>query len=514
MYKNRGAVRVNTSIILVFVLIFALPVLFLIRNYVGSNDIRSDASTTPGLTINNTTLTSTNGQKFIIKGVNMEYYRDNGCSYVTEYATKQASQIVEKYKSLGINAVRLNYKSSWLSQGSNLSAFLTMMQSLANNGIYVMPSDHSFTGKVLTGFETTSYPMFKAIVEGARSRGFEDYVIMNPYNEPYGGQTESTWANWIKTNQATLDYLRKTLGFNGIIVLDTKDWAGQFDKASLQTVMAYDANLLGGKKAVVFANHWYPNHDYSTRVKPTFDAANQIPLLIGEVGQINPGVTKVDEGYIKNVFANLISSGINNGHNGAFPWMWAWCDENNMTKDWDDEVNLSTYGQLIVDNYYSKVQSSSPLVTPSANPSATQKPSSTPLATIKPTPVTTGTPKPTIKPTATNAPSGSSTSTTSSKVVATVRIDDEWQQGYCATIVVKNSLTTAVSSWTVIYNLNQATINQKYNATFNLKGSVVTVIPNSSIKYLPANGTNDAVDYCATKTGANWRPSQVSVIYN
>lgn len=325
----------------------------------------------PKLTVSGTTVIKATGERFIFEGVNLEYFRDKGCSYVTEKAILQKNQIVQKYKDIGINAVRFNYRSSWLGESTNADEFISTMQLFAQNGIYVMPSDHSYTGKDLAGFETTSFPLFKKIVEGARARGFEDYLIINPYNEPYGADSTSTWPNWLASNKKTLDYLRRDLGFKGVVVLDTKGWASSFDIPSLKEMVTYDAGLLG-KANLVFSNHWYPNHDYTSRVKPTLDAANQVPVLIGELGRINPGSTGVVDSYPRDLVRNVVGTGINNGHNGIFPWMWAWCDANNMTAAWDDLVNLSSYGQMYVDEYFSKVNGgSAPTLVPSSTPAPT-----------------------------------------------------------------------------------------------------------------------------------------------
>ncbi len=294
-----------------------------------------------------------NGQRFIVSGTNIDFYRDSGCARVTESHWTRRVQVVNRWKQLGINAVRFNYYSPWLGRNqSNIDQFLDHMQLAAQNGIYTMPSDHFYTGLPLLGIEATSFPLFRAIVEGARSRGFEDYLIMNPYNEPYGIGSPNSCEHWQQTSRATLDYLRNELGFYGLVVLDTRQWATQFEPGCLQAVLDYDASLRGGTPNVVFSNHWYPNISYNNYVRPTIDNTT-FPLLIGEIGQINPGNTPLDPGYVEQILDAVINTGIPNGHNGVFPWIWNWCDINTMTEG--DFVTLTDYGEIIEDQYYSRV---------------------------------------------------------------------------------------------------------------------------------------------------------------
>ena len=48
----------------------------------------------------------------------------------------------------------------------------------------------------------------------------------------------------------------------------------------------------------------------------------------------------------------MISTGIPNGLNGFFPWIWWWTDGNQMT---DDGLNLNATGNELVSHYYSHV---------------------------------------------------------------------------------------------------------------------------------------------------------------
>lgn len=275
-------------------------------------------------------------------------FRDyQGCGYITDGQYSAKTAVVAKIKSLGVNAVRMNYDQSNLSNSGNFTKFMDMMQAFAAQGIYVMPSDHAYTGNSLSG-RASAYPLFNQIVTNARSRGFENMLIMNPYNEP---GPDDSWAQWVTYNKDTVNYLRTTTGFKGLIVLDGLSWAADFNTASYQQMMTYDAGLLGGTSKIMFSNHWYPNIGMGS-VTNSINNSNIVPVVIGELGQINPGSSPLTPQYVKDVFSAVLNGGTAKGHNGIFNWIWNWCDENSMTND--DFTTLNTFGNLVNTNYLAK----------------------------------------------------------------------------------------------------------------------------------------------------------------
>jgi len=311
----------------------------------GGTGGTTGGTTGTALTLSGTALMQ-GSTRFVFKGVNLEYFRDPGGASISNSEVPIASQIVAKMKAAGINAVRLDYSPGFVNQGSNMANYEAMMKLLATNGIYVMPCDHSYTGKDISGYTTTSFPDFKTIIDYAAQQGITNYLIMNPYNEPYSSDNASSWN---AANEATLQYFRSTLGFKGVVVLDTTAWATTDNTSSFQTLTSYDASLLGGKANVIFSNHLYPNYNYQTPI----NLAKQYPMVFGEVGNTLSGsYSSSGASYVNTVFQSLISTGIPNGHNGAFPWVWWWTDGNQMT---NDGLTLNTFGQQIVTNYYNKV---------------------------------------------------------------------------------------------------------------------------------------------------------------
>lgn len=355
-----------------------------------------------GLRVQGVTLVNASGTRFVIAGLNMEMYRDyaNGCGWVTDGTYAVRGVMADKVKALKVNAVRLNYAYRFLAQGSNLTKFLDMAQELANRGIYVMPSDHTYTGGVLSN-ASASYPMMKNIVDGMRARGLESYLIMNPWNEP--GPDISVSA-WVTAQKGVLTYLRNTANFKGVVVLDGTGWSTMLDVSAFQSVQTHDASLLGSAN-VAFSHHLYPN--ITGLPSQLWTAAKQVPLLVGELGQENPGASPLDPNYVKNTINGFLNTGMPNGHNGLFAWIFAWCDTNKMLNDWEGDASvpysasstLSSHGVLWRDNYFNKLPAQPPVVTAPPTDRPTTQPSSTATATDTRTPTPAPSKTPTIAPT-------------------------------------------------------------------------------------------------------------------
>ena len=94
-------------------------------------------------------------------------------------------------------------------------------------------------------------------------------------------------------------------------------------------------------------------------------------------------------------------------------------------------------------------------------------------------------------------------------VTTTLAVQTTWETGYCMNATVKNSKSVAISTWTVVINLNQSTFSQIWNGQQTLSGSQMTVKPVSWNAAIPVNGTAE-FGFCATKTGASFAPTVVS----
>jgi len=99
---------------------------------------------------------------------------------------------------------------------------------------------------------------------------------------------------------------------------------------------------------------------------------------------------------------------------------------------------------------------------------------------------------------------------TSGGVNVTVSLQSDWTAGYCANVTLQNTGTAAVTSWTVVLDLNQATLANLWSGSYTQSGARLTVTPagfNASI----APGTSTSFGFCGNATGSNYHPTLVSV---
>jgi len=326
---------------------------------------------------------ATTGRRLVISGINVEAYRDMGCSWVTDGQLAIQADWAAKIKALGVNTIRLNYTYTNLT-GDRVAKFLNFAQEFTKLGLYVMISDHQMTGKSVS-LRAKSYPMFKQLIEGFRARGIEQWLIVNPFNEP--GPDDSL-ANWTLAQKDIITTLRSTCGFKGVIVLDGGGWATQINIANFKTVMNFDATLTADAKPnVVLSCHLYPNiQGLDAKI---WAASPQIPMVMGELGAENPGSSSFDLNYVTNVLKGALTTGLPAGFNGVFPWLAGWCDTNKIIIDWTDPAKaytkdspLSDYGKVVKVNYWDKL-AGTPTPDPDPTPDPTPTPTPTPTGSYK-----------------------------------------------------------------------------------------------------------------------------------
>jgi len=108
---------------------------------------------------------------------------------------------------------------------------------------------------------------------------------------------------------------------------------------------------------------------------------------------------------------------------------------------------------------------------------------------------------------ATFEPSALAASTADLK--ATLQLTNSWSAGYCANVIVANAGTATAATWTVVLELNQATLYTSWNATISGTGSRKTVTPVSWNASVSA-GASQAFGFCANLTGTNSTPQIIS----
>jgi hypothetical protein len=102
---------------------------------------------------------------------------------------------------------------------------------------------------------------------------------------------------------------------------------------------------------------------------------------------------------------------------------------------------------------------------------------------------------------------------TSTPLTAVINIRNEWNTGYCAQVTVTNNSNSPVSGWLVQFNRNQSTITNSYWGIINNRPDGTTSITaKSGIQNIYSRGQSNALEYCASKSGSNWRPTNISAL--
>jgi cellulase/cellobiase CelA1 len=86
----------------------------------------------------------------------------------------------------------------------------------------------------------------------------------------------------------------------------------------------------------------------------------------------------------------------------------------------------------------------------------------------------------------------------------------DWGTGYCATVTIVNNGNAVITDWTVVLDLNEATLASSWDATATTAGTLLTVKPLSWTSEIAVGGSVE-FGFCATATGSNYQPVLVSL---
>jgi len=324
------------------------------------------------------------GSRFIVKGANifgLPHYTSPGSATVdqallneTEQTYKLRHAIAAQMRSLGLNTIRLQvgseaYKSElYMSRAEYVQRVYDIVEAFKAEGIYTIVGDHDYTGDTakFTANYRNSFELFQAIIAKVGAR--EPYLIFNPFNEP---SNDTNWAAWRTPNRETLQWLRGTAGFQGIVLLDTASWSWEFSPAEAQAMIDFDRTLHpDGQPNVVFSNHRYPGDNTSwtgsertSYIESVLQYADRYPLLSGEHGwslngrgwddsQPDGGAGWQRGQWLSELLDYLSSTAVPAGHNGVVAWVWHW-DFNSLTSQ--DRLTLNQHGEIFFKHYFSKV---------------------------------------------------------------------------------------------------------------------------------------------------------------
>ena len=97
------------------------------------------------------------------------------------------------------------------------------------------------------------------------------------------------------------------------------------------------------------------------------------------------------------------------------------------------------------------------------------------------------------------------------KLQVTTDIYANWETGLCTNLKIINSGNTKVSNWQLTFHLNQARINNSWNANFQQQGATKYIVtPLDWGRVIEAHQSRD-IGFCAHKLGADYQLQQIEV---
>ena len=208
----------------------------------------------------------------------------------------------------------------------------------------------------------TRYPSAFAMMSDVyHALGNDEHVFYEPFNEPnsFGDQ----WNAWGTAMRATVAHWR-SLGYRGVLVIDTPVWSHAYDDASMTALERYDAGQpgMGGSPQLVFAKHDYANEGWPDG-GATFDPAkwradtggaqrNHV-ILESEFGNDNGGAATVHPSWSRQAatfFADELADASRPSYAGATAFVWGpWWDANALTDSTDTAP--TTWGTSVRDGF-------------------------------------------------------------------------------------------------------------------------------------------------------------------
>jgi hypothetical protein len=211
------------------------------------------------------------------------------------------------------------------------------------------------------GWPTRYQSAFAMMTDVYHALGDDEHVFYEPFNEPnsFGDQ----WNAWGTAMRATVAHWR-SLGYHGILVIDTPVWSHAYDDQAMTALEQYDAAQPGmaGRPQLVFAKHDYANEGWPDGGN-TFDPAKwrtdtggaqrDHVMLESEFGNYNGGAATVHPSWSQQAatfFADELADSTRPNYAGATAFLWGpWWDGNALT----DGTNTAptTWGTSVRDGF-------------------------------------------------------------------------------------------------------------------------------------------------------------------
>lgn len=277
------------------------------------------------------------------------------------------ARIVATAKAWGANHIRLrvladdyNHDRQGLSKARRLQMIKDWRDTATAAGLYFYvtwwDSLAAYAGREHWPFRYyTAFPMMTAV---HRALGDDPKVLYEPFNEP--NSFADKWPVWSRAMRGTVAHWR-SIGYTGVLVIDTPDWSHAYDDAAMTALERYDAGRpgMGGKHQLVFAKHDYASDGWPDDSND-FDAAQWRSSTGGaeqnhliwetEFGNYNGDPTTVHPSWSKQAAAFFVDEldGDRASYVGVTSFVWGdWWDVNALTEA--DDTTPTEWGRSVRD---------------------------------------------------------------------------------------------------------------------------------------------------------------------
>ncbi|MBN2442828.1 MAG: cellulase family glycosylhydrolase [Spirochaetales bacterium] len=284
-----------------------------------------------GFHVNNGRLYDANNNEFVMRGVSHAH---------TWYEDKTSA--IADIKSVGANVIRIvlssgDHAEDW---GRNEPADVRNVIDLCiQNQVIAMLECHDTTGY---GEKSGSVSLSTAVAYWRDLQsvltGYEDYVLINIGNEPYGNTNAR---DWVQATRSAIQSMRSA-GFDHTLVVDAPNWGQDWEfimRDNAQSI--YNTDTTGN---TILSIHMYGVFEKDNTINNYITAIKDqgLPLVIGEFGHDHSdGDPDEDAIMFRSVEHNV-------GYIG-----WSWCGNSggveylDMVNNWN--VNsLTSWGDRIV----------------------------------------------------------------------------------------------------------------------------------------------------------------------
>jgi endoglucanase len=464
------------------------------------------------------TIIDAKGKRVLLRGVNWfgmetETHAPHGL-WKRDY-----KEMLSQIKDLGYNTIRLPYSVEAMRStvataidytiGSNnelegktpLEIMDAVIQEADRKGLWIILDSHRLSDKRIPelwygdGFTEADWiDTWKMLAQRYKSQ--TNVIGADLKNEPHGK------ASWGTNNQATDWRLAAERAGNAILSINP-DWLiivegvegnvpGQklvhhWQGGNLEGVRRYPVRLSRRNKLVYspheygpgvfkmpyFSEKSFPKNLYQRWETGFFYIQRQkiAPIWIGEFGG-----RQVDTKSIEGVWQNQLVRFIRDNNLSFAYWSW--------------NPNSSDTGGILLDDWQSVYAPKQVLLSQIL-----------PIKFIPPPVVVS--PQPLQQ--------DNSNSLASNQLKVTSNIYSNWQSGFCVSFKVSNYSNTKIKDWQLQFKMNQAAINNSWNANFKQQGNgEYFVNPVDWVKAIDPNKSRD-IGFCANKQGDDYQPQKIEI---